>query len=1445
MKRSYFCCMLSILFCTANYLYALDTDIYQADVKQNAYILLDNSGSMDYGVYESHVDYGAMYDDLYQREGIGDTIVSGDGWFGNHYEKTKIYLVKGKIRAKRITVGGETSFFTGDAADPDYLWYSNNMVDTHTYIDAAGNLSGETGENAQTQRLTTNADGYILFDGQALPAGQSILLKEHRALFDGSIINEGFGGLLNAPGYYFSGYEGVGSGSLDVVEDGDEYIYFFITGNWMNMQQMYNLHYTEDPPGSPKSGDPAWKYEEFSLDSQSWAITPYSLDYPSGNTKYTKNHPETDDIATISHVGAEYIQIYFDDFDVKGDGNTGTFNNDYVALYDIQGNLIAKYDNDNSPEGAWSPTIEGNTVKIALKSNSDKETGKGYKIDKYRTTYLSSGAATGSYKMQTRLDVAKDAMLYVIDAFRGKINWGIASFGYQGTSGNGASIGPYLNPTVNDDTNRAAIETQLNVTTPKYGTPLGEALQDMFEEGFYKKKSSLDNLLCRKNYVIVVSDGYPSDDEDWNRISGVSFDDWDEDGFTSDPYQSSNPSPNYYDDVAHWIYTHSWLDKSEVSDPANSYVNVIPHQIAFGAKQPLMRNAAEEAGAEYITAYNKEQLVNAFYSIGLMISQAVSFTSPAVSVSAENKIENGDDIYLGLFLPRDNEPWPGNVKHFQFGDGSLERPEKWGIYDAANHLATDSAGNYLDNTNGYWGDDSDPNDSNNYGQAEIDEDGVGEVLTETVRANYTNGVYYDRNIKTWVDDGNPDTNNLIAFKRDTMSPTLFGLNNTETILRDKIVNWVYGYSFDADVTTGNPLAPRSWALGAIIHSSPTIIDYYDSNNTAALAKRYIAVGADDGMLHVFNDFDGNGPDGKEIFAFIPDDVLTKLSAYETSVHVPLVDGHVRLIQQNGQPKYLIFGLRRGGSSYWRINIADSNPDNWTVSKISDSELGQSWSAINTAKIQTGTNTFKDVIIFSGGYDPEEDNYPEPFDDLDGNGTPFASNGNLDTKEWKANSSQDINSNGSYDIYNPAANETGKGIYILDLETLAPVFTIKNGSQNNPSAPGSFSNETSQTRTDMIYCFPATPSVAVKSSYIQGSRIDNLLAAIYAPDIYGNLFRIIYDYNDGSPQWQVKNIFSAYPGSDNASGTLGGNNITTDRGRKVFYGPAISWKGVGRYLDHTNYYYATTDFSGTDLIAGLYFGTGDREHPTYQIVQDRIYAVYDDSSVAAVSSGSDIAVSSAPYNESDLLNLTCDELGQNTTLASGDTYAYKSNLKTLLLDDPTNPDSTAPMELASGGNGENDAKGWYIILEKQGDSNFCSHCSYEAIVDAEEGGRDDHSGEKVLSKILLLDGICFFTTYKPTIDDPCAPSGNGFFYAIDYEDAYARLNLNGQNDDPTDPDEPIKKDVTDRYGVFENIKVISSSPEFIVRDGEIKAITNLGLQETGIKSVTRLNYWIER
>ena len=1422
--------VIAYIFVFSSIAMAYDTDIYKQDVSNNCYILMDNSGSTDFGVYQHTVDYGDMFDYLYCLDSSGgqtacgneyayDTVNDSSYFYENHYPKSKIYLVKGNVGVKIASVDGEQVAFTGDPADPEYLWYTNNMIDTHTYIDKSGNLSAEEGK---TQRLTVNDDGLILLDGVALPLGQSIKLHDKVTLEDGTQVDRGFGGMINAPGYYFSGLEGVGgdSSSHNVAEDGDSEVYFFISGNWMNMQTVYNLHYVDKPtPNNAKKGDPAWKYEEIPISSSSWSIVEKNLKYPDDGDPslshsgagscpvndqycvyknsevitYENGLTETETQRTLNFPGAKQIQVHFSMFDVEGDGNSDSFDYDYVVLKNNSGNVVAKYDNDNNPEGDWSATVSGDSITIALYSDNYRHM-KGYEIDKARVTYH-----VDAYKMQRRIDVAKDAMLFVLDEFRGQINWGFGKFNYTGTTADGAKLGHSLNPSLSDDEVNNSIRTAIENVSPQYGTPLGEALQDIFLDGYYGKRNSLSKILCRKNYIIVMTDGFPSGDNDWSRINKGSnpvFTDADNDGWTQDPYQYNYPPDDYYDDVAHWMYTHSWVDDdmAEILDPEGSYENIITHHISFTMNHPLLQDAAGESGGEYISAYNKSQLISAFYSLGLQMTEAISFTAPVVSVDEYNKVESGDDLYMAQFLPQSGKNWIGNLKKFQFGDGSDDRPDKWMIYDAASNEAIDFEGKFLDNTVGFWGDEDDANDFDHDNIADIKEDGVGEVLTETVNENYQSGEYYNRNIYYY----NSTSSVLESFTRN-LSPGIFSLDSDDIATRDSIVNFVYGYNFNA-TALGSPTGPRPWALGDIIHSRPAVIDYYDSDGS--VEKRYVAVGANDGMLHVFNDADGS-----EAWAFIPDAVLGKLKQFETDNHLELVDGEITLVRQENasNPKYLIFGLRRGGDSYYCIDISDSDSSNWTLKwKFDDAELGQTWSSVQTANINIGNGTYKRVAIFNGGYDQVEDNFPEPFVDSD-------SDGQMDSNEWSKNDSdQDINDNDEYDYYNPDKDTKGRAIYIVDLDdpidTSSGVlpFTLKYGATDVTTGR-------TQTLKNLKYCFPSSPSVIRDAVFNDSGELEAtyVFERLYSVDIYGNLYKVSYDPG-GSTPWQVKHVFSANPASSCGSGEWGNCVKASDDSawRKVFYGPAVSSGGSGYYFDRKNFYASGININGTSDIATLFFGTGDRVHPNYSMRDNRVYAVYDDTSLGCLYSGSVYTISGAPYYEKDLLNLTCDELDEDVDISSSFTYT-KTELDDILVDDIK--DENGVLEFISSGN-ENDSKGWYIVFSKQKDDAYCSHCSY-VNTDPE-----DHSGEKMLSRINLFNDALYFTTYKHIYDDPCNPQGNAFSYALNYAKGTSYYNYSSDDE---------AQDISDRYIEHLNVKGIPSGFEIVVRDGEAGAMASIG------------------
>ncbi len=716
----------------------------------------------------------------------------------------------------------------------------------------------------------------------------------------------------------------------------------------------------------------------------------------------------------------------------------------------------------------------------------------------------------------------------------------------------------------------------------------------------------------------------------------------------------------------------------------------------------------------------EHQLNESFKDI---MSRGVSHVAPVVSVDEANRTQSGDDLYMAFFKPEDDNYWKGNLK--KYGLDRLTRTEcgrtkpEWTVTDSQTvsdeqgthrKIAADCEGSFYASSISYW-----TNPATGGDGGFVDRGGTGALLLNTLRnigsSTIPNDYHLNRTILTYkgASDGS-----LVKFNRTNISTT--DLNADSTTQWSRLFNFMYGYTYDANTTTtlgiGTPKAKRTWIMGDIIHSEPRVIDYFDEED-GTLEDRFVAVGSNDGMLHFFND-DGGG----EVAAFVPADLLTKIKDLANpGSHRYMVDGSPVLYNSSEidpvsgyKYKTLIFGERKGGRSYWLLDITSPDPTNWKVKRhiqggVSEgitttkttriAELGYTWSKPVFTRLRTSATVIKDVVIFTGGYDPMEDSFPEEFQDTDEDG------------KYDSGESHAAVPGGSegFDAYNPGKNSMGRGIFVMDVDTGEILFKATYGNIDLKTGY-------EQTYTDMKYCFPADPSVI---SFSENQKV------IYSADIYGQIWKIVFNYNVAS-MWTVQRVFTSNPGYTLASGNT---DITSavenpdDSGRKTFYSPDVSYYG-NEYTDHPV----------------LYFGTGDREHPKLTMISDRFYSVVD---------------SGTPSNEGNLLNLTCDELDADADIASPEGHddndkAIQDSLKNLLT------------------NGS--AKGYYRILDKQGDCFT---------------GIGSHVGEKVLSKPTLFAENIYFTTYQPILGEPCNPLGNAYIYGLEYSFGTSAFNYDTTND----------------------------------------------------------------
>ncbi|MCK5363993.1 MAG: hypothetical protein KAR22_13540, partial [Gammaproteobacteria bacterium] len=192
------------------------------------------------------------------------------------------------------------------------------------------------------------------------------------------------------------------------------------------------------------------------------------------------------------------------------------------------------------------------------------------------------------------------------------------------------------------------------------------------------------------------------------------------------------------------------------------------------------------------------------------------------------------------------------------------------------------------------------------------------------------------------------------------------------------------------------LTTRSWLLGDPLHSQPLAINYgargggYDANNPDIR----LVMGTNDGFMHMFRNTTSSATeDGGESWAIIPREIMPILDRLRSNspgvpVHPTGTDGSPSaytvdvnfdgsIISSDGDIAYIFFGLRRGGKSYYALDVSD--PDSpkllWTLSKGAPgsafAELGQTWSTPQVGLIKVA-GTVMPVVVFAGGYNGDDD-----------------------------------------------------------------------------------------------------------------------------------------------------------------------------------------------------------------------------------------------------------------------------------------------------------------------------------------------------------------------------------------------------------------------------------------------------------------------------------------
>jgi outer membrane protein assembly factor BamB len=623
-------------------------------------------------------------------------------------------------------------------------------------------------------------------------------------------------------------------------------------------------------------------------------------------------------------------------------------------------------------------------------------------------------------------------------------------------------------------------------------------------------KSSDNAKNCRKKFVVLISDG-----EDTLVCGGNGSES------QSDQYKRRRETiamakaladagykvfvvgfgadlPQKLRNTLNWAAYYGGTDNQSISNSITGSYNIPSGQL-YPSGITSCSNNTYDPGNQNISGYayfaeDPSQLEQTLLDIKdyilNLLAESTSYVAPVVPISQMESTESMSRIYLAMFKPTLNSLWVGNIKKFGIAETSSGNIEVGDVVDVNGNLAITPQNEIDKNAKSYWSSVADG--------GEVVKGGVGEKLANRDLVNDPRKIYTYvglPNKKTLSDAENAFTvnNSYITYQKLGISES----DPDREAKRERIIKFIHGFdSYDWDlngitdekrkasyINDSGQTVQVEWILGAFIHSKPLIIHYGD--------KSVIYAGANDGMLHAFDD-----SDGRELWAFIPPSLLSKLKDFESNNTLQIfVDGTPKAYierKRDGsiQKVYIIFGLRRGGDRYLALDVTNYNAPKllWEIAPPTSSpllghevttgfdRLGQTWSAPLIKKVASG-NGSKVVAFFAGGYDTCND--------------PNMSCG---------------------------STQKGNALYAIDIE--------------NGSLLWSFSN------ADMKFSIPSDITALDTNN-------DGNVDRLYVGDLGGQLWRFDIKNLDNIGEWQGKRIFRA--------------NQSSSEKRKIFYPPDVSFE----------------------------------------------------------------------------------------------------------------------------------------------------------------------------------------------------------------------------------------------------------------------------------------------
>ncbi len=500
------------------------------------------------------------------------------------------------------------------------------------------------------------------------------------------------------------------------------------------------------------------------------------------------------------------------------------------------------------------------------------------------------------------------------------------------------------------------------------GTPL-TMIQRQAGEYMNAESDETNTESCQSYFHLLLSDGNPNGSSDTLRQDCTS---------PVENLWASSRTP--------WVsaeYLFSRHPDVLCDVPGNQTITT--YTLGFGPPgwfNPIyLQRTAADGGGVYYYASSVPELIGAFDSImGSVAAEKQSLIQIAIG---QDNFFSANRSYGVNFETELNGPWKGNIRRMCIFPPKLSS----GQYDTSvtSCLLKSTDGEALltnPNAVDLWT--GQQTDGTTLG-------GAGEVMRVSLGTSTPSAPYWTkRNLVTW----RAGEASWVPVRPDTWTTNDAYVSGCNYY---RLINYLHGYTYDADCLTGEPLAIRDWPLADPIHAAPVELQYgacEDSQGAMVEGNCYVVLATNNGVLHIFD-----AATGEETTGIIPAELwrpntianstLSELHSQPSSryIHRYYLDGVMKLLHDdqdfdgfinNGEKAWLMFSLGRGGRAYYALDVStmadgivDEDVNIYPLLATSGTpyeDMEETWASPVLAQMNVGSQT-KLVGVFPSGHYP--------------------------------------------------------------------------------------------------------------------------------------------------------------------------------------------------------------------------------------------------------------------------------------------------------------------------------------------------------------------------------------------------------------------------------------------------------------------------------------------